>query len=251
MSIGITASQAFSPNKIADLVFWLDASDIATIIESGSFVSQWLDKSGHGNDVDQPTGAEQPRIGIVTIKTKPVILFDGAVDHMDMSFSDTSTFTSGDRSIIAVIRVDESADNTRIGNIIGNVNVDPNANFEGHSNARLRTYWNTGNPNIFSGAGDLRDDDGVIVATTRSSSANTQYINGVLAGSGGAGSAIVLSKPFRVGGDYRNGQNPTSAPGIPFDGGISELIVYDKALSDSERQTVEIYLSNKWGIALP
>lgn len=248
----LLSAQAFSPNKISDLVFWLDASDPGTIIESGGFVSQWLDRSKQGNDVDQPDGAEQPRIDIVTLNGKPTVLFDGVSGHMDMSFLDTSTFTTGDRTIIAVIRVDESVpDALRIGIIFGNTNALPNANFEAHTTGRLRTYWNSGFPSFFSGAGfDLRDDNGAIVATTRSSSANTQHINGFLSGSGIPGSAIVLNKPFRVGGDYRNGQDAVSAPGIPFEGAIAELIVYDKAISDAERLRLEQYLSNKWGIAL-
>jgi len=66
MSIGIKASQAFSPNKIADLALWLEATDLGTIIESGGAVSQWNDKSSNGLNVTQGTGSAQPMTGVNT-----------------------------------------------------------------------------------------------------------------------------------------------------------------------------------------
>ena len=35
-----------------------------------------------------------------------------------------------------------------------------------------------------------------------------------------------------------------------FDGDLAELIVYEKATSDSERKSVEEYLSQKWNIKI-
>lgn len=82
MSIGINASQAFSPNKIDGLSLWLDASDVGTIIEVGGFVSQWSDKSGNGNHATQTTGSQQPATGANTINGLNAITYDGMNDAL-------------------------------------------------------------------------------------------------------------------------------------------------------------------------
>jgi len=242
---------SFSPAQIVDLVLWLDADDSNTITASGGLVSQWNDKSGQGNTVFQSDVNEQPKINAMTLNAKPVVLFDSTDDHMGMSFLDTSVFTSDDRSIFAVIRVASDQDGSRIGNIIGNFNASPNANLEAHTDGRLRTHWN-GTPSFFSGAGfDLRDNNGVVISTIRSSTANTQYINGAEAGTDSPGADLTLLKPFRIGGDYRVSFDDIADPGIPFEGAIAELMVYDRAVANSERVSLENYLSHKWGITLP
>jgi len=89
MSIGVIASQAFSPNKIPGLSFWLDASDIATIIDSGGNVSAWGDKGKDGINLSQLTGVAQPKTGINTINGKNVISFNGTTQFIAASLSAT------------------------------------------------------------------------------------------------------------------------------------------------------------------
>lgn len=44
----------------ANLIAWYDASNAASIIQSGGAVSQWSDLSGNGHHLTQATGANQP-----------------------------------------------------------------------------------------------------------------------------------------------------------------------------------------------
>src|SRR5258707_13734867 len=44
----------------ADLFSWYDASDATKVIITGSGVSQWTDKSTHGNHAVQTTDANRP-----------------------------------------------------------------------------------------------------------------------------------------------------------------------------------------------
>ncbi len=65
----------FTPEDIPTIL-WLDASDPTTVHESGGFVSQWDDKSGHGNDAVQGIGSQQPEY------INEIMVFDGAGDRL-------------------------------------------------------------------------------------------------------------------------------------------------------------------------
>jgi len=58
--------QLWQPSDITTEA-WYDASDADTITESGGAVSQWDDKSGNGNDLTQPTAAQQLTTGSSTL----------------------------------------------------------------------------------------------------------------------------------------------------------------------------------------
>lgn len=42
----------------------------------------------------------------------------------------------------------------------------------------------------------------------------------------------------------------TGTPALWLDGDIAEILIYDTALSDTDREAVEQYLGEKWGIIL-
>jgi len=77
------SSGAFDPSQIVNLALWLDASDLSTIIESGSSVSEWLDKSGLNNHATQGVAINQPTTGANTINGKNVISFNGIANFLN------------------------------------------------------------------------------------------------------------------------------------------------------------------------
>lgn len=95
---------AWQPTDLANLVAWYDPSDVATITESGGFVSQLDDKSGNGNHVVQPTGASQPITGTQTINGLNVLEY--VSDFLANSAIDIGT--SGDIMIACLVDVDET-----------------------------------------------------------------------------------------------------------------------------------------------
>ena len=38
--------------------------------------------------------------------------------------------------------------------------------------------------------------------------------------------------------------------GAPFKGGMGEIIIFNRGLNDTERKSVESYLSQKWGVPI-
>lgn len=67
---------------------WLDAYDPATIILSGSTVSQWSDKSGKSNHAVQATASAQPAYQAAGMSTStPAVSLDGSNDFLTASIA--------------------------------------------------------------------------------------------------------------------------------------------------------------------
>lgn len=56
----------WSPINLTNIVAWFDAADTSTVLRAGSSVTNWLDKSGHGNHATQTVSANQPEVGAFT-----------------------------------------------------------------------------------------------------------------------------------------------------------------------------------------
>lgn len=67
----------FSPPDIPGLIHWFDASDGASVIQSGGLVSQWSDKVGTMH-MTQAASNEQPSIGVNTMNGRNVLTFNQA-----------------------------------------------------------------------------------------------------------------------------------------------------------------------------
>ena len=82
---------ALSPAPInvinnSNLVMWLDAADSSTLTISGGKVTNWADKSGHGNNVHQVDSSKQATYDSTGFNgIKPTLEFDGANDYYALS----------------------------------------------------------------------------------------------------------------------------------------------------------------------
>jgi hypothetical protein len=56
----LPATAAFNPRQISNCALWLDAADEYSLTLSGSNVTQWRDKSGLGNHMNQYSAATAP-----------------------------------------------------------------------------------------------------------------------------------------------------------------------------------------------
>jgi hypothetical protein len=222
------------PQQISGLNVWLDADDSSTITESSNLVSQWNDKSGNGNHVSQANASEQPLTNTNTIGGKNALSFDGG-DILSANY----TVSSGSLTIFIVNKIDVltsifernfaiSRTTTTEGLINGGANSSTFFMGSRHPENVLLTSTSNTSPNILSYI---------------KSGANSQtfYINGVLVDSDTSGITTFTSQKLEIGGH-------SSDPIIRHDGQIGEFIVYDRALTTTEREQIESYLSDKWGI---
>jgi hypothetical protein len=225
------------PTTITGCQLWLDGNDPAgTGIQpaNGASVSTWVDKSGNGrNAVNQATAAT---FGSNFLNSRGVLQFVGTQNYLVTypSFPNTAY------TIFSVQRVTNNTDFRRMihGSASGNFNL-----FVGASAGNVATFtgngtaWNdtASNTPALTNLNTWR-----IVTVEVDVSALTPFVNGTSQTSKN-GTTAAFS-------DLRIGMQPGSIQ--PWIGQNAEIILYNSALTGDQRQQVETYLGNKWGITI-
>jgi len=244
--VTLSESGDWSPAAI-DTAAWFDASDAATITESDGVVSQWDDKSVHGNHATQAQTSLMPVSGSETINGVNALVTSASVgEHMDLA----STITLSNHSIFGVL---QAASNP--------VDLPTSMGVLAASQNSWDSYTMTfrePSGGYYSARGE--DDSGAIVqavmtgATTLMTpfmygevkvkgSSNVWYYDGLSLGDAGT-----LSADLSIGVLFRGYAGDPGSNGQPWDGRVGEIVIVDSALSDSDREKVEGYLAHKWGL---
>ena len=225
------------------LVLHLDADAIEGLNDNDS-VTQWNDLSGENNHAIQNTEDRQPTYKSSAFDGKPAVEIDGNNDSLQASLSVGSQYTAF--AVVYPYTTSGTGDQDTYGFTImattsnyalwlllhtGDVKHYPYTGSTGHYGESL----NTG----------ISDNEGVLVSVNAerniSNSANiwvdsTHELEHSPQDTAWSGSFSI--------GDLRDNRQ------ICFDGLIAEVLVYDTILSVSDREAVEQYLGNKWGITL-
>ena len=257
------------PTSVSGLQLWLDASDASTLFDAttgGSLVAadgavaRWEDKSGNARHMTQGTAGSRPTRKTAVQGGLDVLRFDGSNDSMSVA-SSTATFSflhSGASTILCVLKViANTADGSRVFGTRGS----------GSDRGAQLSHWNSSVTGRFRHGvtnGEASNDDvidnysansfftvgtfGVVSIVTNTASAaaarSSMRING-----GAATANNTFSNAANSGSsshDFRLCNNPTSTAGVNAD--ICELMIYNSALSGTDRAAVENYLLAKWGI---
>jgi hypothetical protein len=227
------------PSDFADLAVWLRADSAVTFDIPTKRVSAWADGSGNGNDVSQSTKANQPlRNGYGGINDKAYIEFDGTNDGFvsngfspigaDFTIFEVSKINNVDGTVFGYSR---SGGNIQIGLI------SPGNFYARVSDGVVALKTNTGIVNT--------GDNHIGILKKNNKRIDLQYYD----------SANSISTTNNDSGfDHnttfnRNSFSVGSYDGTDFlDGNVSELIVYNRALSDTEIADVRGYLNLKYKI---
>src|SRR5689334_628584 len=228
----------------ADLKLWLKTD--AGVRLSGNHVRQWDDLSGSGNHASQTDSNRQPIFLQNAVNGQPAVAFNGTTDFLSFRLSPSG---SSGMTIILVSRAamdggsaQESVHRAAVGwgqsATGGGLYISP-------LQGKVQYRFGTAQPS----------DSQVYTRPVPAGSAPTMtvlvkdesqeflYIDRALR-------AIANGLPSSIDnvndiGNLGRGQNA----GDYFDGEISELLVYTRALSDAERLAIEEYLSAKYAIA--
>jgi len=240
LEISVGANQL--PPITTGLVLLLE-SDIKVSVSTATTVASWLDGSGNGNNLD---AFGDPQLNPnATPGGLPSIVFDGDGDKLQRLATDTiNNFPAGadDRTVFSVVKYVD-AQSVDAGVVFGKANF--NRAFG------LVTDADTGNLTVQSGVGandlfstTLGEGAGWLTQSVIVSSNNvTQYKDGVSIGT------LTHSYQTRL-----DAPNSRLVLGEELGGlGYSQLefgavLVYNRALTDSERQQVEDYLHSKYFI---
>lgn len=228
-----TAS-GFNPKSIAGLRMWMDAADTSTIsTETG--VSQWRDKSSTGTVWAQTIGNNQPATGTQTMNGKNVLAFDGSNDSL------TAVGPLGTSMPLTFFLVQRIVAGTSFGMT--------------YTNALSFNVRQTGAGNVLSilpgqsNTGLNRGGINDIVSLVYPSSGNNAFF---LNGSAVTMDPIDLTTRPTLTGTHAIGVRRATDGTLAFYANVrvAEIIAYNAALTAAQRQTVERYLSRKWGITV-
>jgi len=226
---GIPAQAAFQPSDLANLALWLDASDAGTVVVDGSgFIQQWSDKSLGGYHAGQPVTAERPVLNSTAMNGLPAVRFDGVDDGLIIADS-----LSLSRPYTAFI-VDQYYGATQ-GRTLQSRDINWLMGKWAGKNGHYADGWVTNSGANWAGTGNPA------IGEAMGLSSRSYY--------------------FLDGNNITNSYTPTGVPGklgLVSEGAyggevsqadVAEVIIYDRLLTEPERQQVGAYLQGKYGIS--
>jgi hypothetical protein len=260
--MAILAGNNFNVKDFAPAL-WLDAADSNTLydavsggalVAAGGAVARWEDKSGNGRHATQATLGNRPTRTVGAQNTRDVLRFDGTNDFLQILTGLNMLRNVAGATVFCVWKYNVVPIS---GNFVAPFVV---SNGTVLGTGRLSMGTNLGTTKIFAGGRRLDADalqrvDSIIdvnttpfVQTAVLDYANSdifQFINGSLQGS---------STSFQTNGNTSDtdsinihiGSHSGASNFANID--IAEIIVFSIALSTEQRQSIERYLANKWGL---
>jgi len=222
---------------VAGYGWWLDASDLDSMALSGSSVTTWMDKSGSGINLDQASAANQPALVTQVFSNGlPAVYFAGS-NWLENALA--QPFTGAIHTVFAVLQLTKPGAEQEL--------LDT---FPFGVNRRL-IFLDLSGVSIYRGAG------GGWVANGNYSSSPLAVFSSIWNGGSSAvwidGSnqvASSMSTDTSIGASVSLGAQESRGSGFPpqnfYEGYIGEVLVYNSALSPTDRAKVEAYLHTKW-----
>ena len=251
-----------SPLGVDSLFYWFDAGagvtdSLGGAIATDEGVGTWNDQSGNGRHVTQTTDTDRPVYKATGGPgSKPCIQFDGTDDFLasaahfwgsdDLTVIVVCKFADAGRDVSEqVVSRSEATGNKRQWRLSGRNDAGGN---------KMELVLDSSGAG--TGASQRANQDGVKSATWRLISATSNlstfswYVDGtsetntVDGGTTGDGSVLDSSTPkLGIG-----ATNVINAPATFLQGSISEIIVYSRALTTTERAAIENYLNKKYDL---
>ena len=211
----------FNPQTISSLALWLDAADSSTVTGT-SPITAWTDKSSAGRTVTITSG---PTYGTTIRNGLKTMYFNNNV----ISSSIASAVGTGDFTLIAVWYQSSAGTNT----VLSLGTVASSSQSLGYSGDKYNFYQFGSLESAYTtGPG------WVVQVGTRISSIKRVYITGTIGSVPASDSFNVTDTTVTIG----KGDN------FPITGEIAEIMVYTGTMSDTDRQLLEGYLAQKWGL---
>ena len=246
------AAFGFAPTSITGCVLWMDAADSSTVTLSSSAITQWNDKSASANHFVQATTANSPTVG-TSANGLPTVYF--ATTNQQLASSQNSA-TSGNasRTVIQVFWCPTLS--SAYYSVTGTESSGNPPTAWGHAknpNADV-TY-----PFMYSSVGDdvytfVNSTPNPLITYAQFNSADSSFSSyyatlGATNGTTTVGNFTNKTMTFNTtAGVWYLGRRQQAATGS-VTSHLLEMIHFNKALSTTERQQVEGYLTQKWGLA--
>ncbi len=240
LSIANTSTESSPVSSISGLNFWVESTIDGGFLEKDDRVQVWYDRGGGKsvkNDAVQGTFLNQPSYtgSFGGINSLPALSFDGTNSYLNVDGS----FLNGSNYTVFVVdkRGSGKSDNYFIGD--SSVTTSNQQLILGYSDNGTVVHSQSGlNSYTASVSGYVGDkSESRIFSFTHDSTVGKKiYVNGVLAGSSSNTNNLSNISTLKVGNGYQ--------------GNLGEVIIFARALKKEERQSVESYLSKKWGVKI-
>jgi hypothetical protein len=249
----------FTPPNITGLAIWHDPSDTSSITHGGANdVTQIDDLSGNGLHATS-SGSSSPTTNTRTINGLNGLDFDGGSDSLAGATTGITITGAGGITIFVVIHQDSTApasqgimhfvNNIGTADLIGvllelRTNKYAMAWGEGETGSATGKEWTS----LHESSGTAQTTTPVLLTARLSTAAQTLRKNGTaisLTSLATSGSPTFMQN---LGGADLNNVIGKRSGTERFNGIVGEVIVYDSALSDANRDEVETYLMDKWGL---
>jgi hypothetical protein len=231
----------FDPTTIAGLKLWLKADSLA--LADGAAVATWPDQSGNGNNFAQGTGANQPIFKTAIVNSKPVVRFDGINDLLVCTASLIGT-SSSFYTVIAVCNLASisAGPHNYFSSGVAGLNYSVQLR---RDTSNLSYYHNDGGSGV-----PAQETGGVATGVWNVISADWNGSNIHLWRNGTLKATVGSTTQLGFGTNNAVGAFDPAISGQYWDGDIAEVLIYNSALSATDRVNVENYLGAKYGITI-
>lgn len=226
-----------SPAVPSGLQAWY-RSDLGIIADPNNNVSQWTDLSGNGFHLFQTTCA-LPTFVAGALNGRPALQF---VPQQQLSSLIQQNLLAGGNDLTLISVIAPAAAQTQQSEVFSwGLNGSTVCGLSSNSSNGYLLSWPGGDGTIWQTplvnaiAGGPQ-----ILSEVKSGATATAYLNGVAIGSDAVAATIATTT-----GQLTMG-NAAPSFNLGFDGQIAELLVYNRALSDTERQSIEAALTSKY-----
>jgi len=238
VSLTIAATEPIPLPAVSNLRLWLRADKGLT--ENGGVVSTWADQSGNFNSAAQPIESQRPTLVTDGLNGRPVLRFDGADDSLVVAHSPSLAIT-GDLTSFFVVKFDDFATFRAVWAKTNN-NLPAPTDFY--------TLPGSGLPRVFRGNGAASngfidalsaplEGEFAFLGFDMTATSFRHFLNGELNGEGEILATIAdTGAPLHIG---TRGDQFTR-----LKGDLAELIIYDSALSEDDRNQVFDYLNARY-----
>lgn len=242
-TIGVLSAKAdFSPTNYSDLVIWLDAGQGVTTTGQNR-VTEWADQSGSSNDASCPSSGWEPYYSAISGPNQsPVLQWTDIPQHEAMTLPTAAAPTGSHTIFIAYHATEEDA-----GRLITRSYMTQGLSLEMQSDNRLRYALEDSSAAVNVYVNDAAGMDNIVVARYDASTLGMELsLNG---GTAETNSKTVSAIAYHANDLFSMGvplRNDLAVGSADYRGHISEMIMYDRALTAEEQSAVRTYLQQKY-----
>jgi hypothetical protein len=240
LTVTVTGAGPTNNPITSGVQLWLQA-DTPMTLGTADKVLQWFDQSGSANNAEQLDENFAPTLVANALNGHSVVRFDGVDDVLDVADSDSISITN-DISTFYVLRFDNFSTFRSVwGKTLANQPAPTDIYAASGSGTPVFYRGNGSSPGNANGARPYPAGSYILAGVQQAGTAVSHFLNGAPNG-GGTITAVAEDRDtaLRIG---------SRADGVTrMSGDLAELLIYDRALSATERTALQRHLAEKYAL---